>query len=404
MSTTQPAVTTPRIAIIGGGPSGLTLLNVLARKDIAATLYERDEEFDSRAHLGGTLDLNPETGQAALEAAGVWDAFVAHSRPEGMAVLVTDRTGEPLFHWVPSPETEKTARPEIDRTVLRKILVDAAPAGSIKWGHALSSVEHVPGKDEWELTFANGNKTVVDLVVGADGGRSNVRPLISDAEVQYTGITGVEVSFETDKHPELAEHVGFGSVYAYDDYKSITAQRTGDGRVRIYAFIGSQDEDEFARLYAAEGAQRTIDHTLSHFSDWAPWLQDIVRVADLNAVYPRSLYMLPVGHTWTHRKGVTLTGDAMNLMTPFAGRGANIAMYGAMQLGLAIASARGRPMEEVDAKVAEHEKELCLRAGEDARVTEFNMKAAMFAPHGSKDHFIGIAKRFMAQPPDSSST
>ncbi|EJD42404.1 FAD/NAD(P)-binding domain-containing protein, partial [Auricularia subglabra TFB-10046 SS5] len=313
-----------RIAIIGAGPIG--------RNNVPAILYERDEEFGSRAHLGGTLDLSPETGQAAIKAAGVWDAFVAHSRPEGMQVLVTDRTGEPLFHWAPSPETKKTAHPEIDRRLLRRIIVDGAPAGSIKWGHALSSVAPGPETKEWELTFANGFKTVVDLVVGADGGRSSVRPLVSDAEVQYTCITGVEVSFETAKHPELAARVGHGSVYAYDDYKSITAQRTGDGRVRIYAL----DEEAFARLYATEGPERMMEHTLSYFGDWAPWLCELVAVADRNAVYPRSLYMLPVGHTWVHRAGVTLTGDAMNLMTPFAGRGANIAMSGAMQLGLAL--------------------------------------------------------------------
>ncbi|EJD42428.1 FAD/NAD(P)-binding domain-containing protein [Auricularia subglabra TFB-10046 SS5] len=325
-SQSSQSKTTPRIAIIGAGPIG--------RNNVPAILYERDEER--------------ETGHAAIKAAGVWEAFVAHSRPEGMEVLVTDRKGD-LFHRAPSPETEKTARPEIDRTVRRRILVDGAPAGSVKWGHALSSVAPVPGTKERELRFANGFKTVVDLVVGADGGRSGVRPLVSDAEVQYTGITGVEVS---------------------------------------------------------SGYPSRQPSTRSSRRAWAtapPWLRELVAVADRNAVYPRSLYMLPVGQTWTHCAGVTLTGDAMNFMTPFAGKGANIAMYGAMQLGLAPASVRNRPTGELDAKIAEHERKLCLRAAEDAKVTEHNMKAAMFAPHGFKDHFriffIDIAKRFMAQHP-----
>ena len=45
--------TYPRIAVIGGGPGGLTLALTLHRRGIPYTVYERETSADSRAHLGG---------------------------------------------------------------------------------------------------------------------------------------------------------------------------------------------------------------------------------------------------------------------------------------------------------------------------------------------------------------
>ncbi|EJD44208.1 FAD/NAD(P)-binding domain-containing protein, partial [Auricularia subglabra TFB-10046 SS5] len=327
-------MTSPRIAIIGGGPAGLVLLNVLARNNVSATLFERDEEFSARGKLGGSLDLHPKSGQAALKAAGVWGEFEKAARPEGQAMTLVNHKGETVFAYTPPPDEVFHARPEIDRTALRKILVDAAPESSIKWGHAFVSASPVAGTSEWELTFANGHKAVVDLLVGADGGRSRVRPLVSDAAVTYTRCNGIEISWDASTHPELAGRVGPGAVYAFDNFRGLYAQRGGEGRIRAYCWVLSDDEEEYVRM-AAEPA-RAVATLLAHFDSWEPWITELVRVGQLESVVPRSLYMLPVGHSWAHRDGVTLIGDAAYLMTPFAGKGANVAMLSALKLGEAI--------------------------------------------------------------------
>ncbi|KIM92694.1 hypothetical protein OIDMADRAFT_139204, partial [Oidiodendron maius Zn] len=46
----------------------------------------------------------------------------------------------------------------------------------------------------------------------------------------------------------------------------------------------------------------------------------------------RALYMLPVGHKWDHRAGVTLIGDAAYFMTPWGGAGGNLAWEMGMSL------------------------------------------------------------------------
>ena len=58
------------IAIIGGGPGGLTLARILHVHGIDSVAYERDAGPEARSQ-GSMLDLHTDTGQAALRAAGV---------------------------------------------------------------------------------------------------------------------------------------------------------------------------------------------------------------------------------------------------------------------------------------------------------------------------------------------
>ena len=73
---------TPPIAILGAGPSGLTLGRLLDMAGIDFVIFERDVSAASAWGRGGsgTLDLHEGSGLLALQEAGLFEEFKKKAR------------------------------------------------------------------------------------------------------------------------------------------------------------------------------------------------------------------------------------------------------------------------------------------------------------------------------------
>ena len=326
------SVRDPRIAIVGAGLGGLTCARVLQQHGRSVTVFEREASADARPQ-GGSLDLHADTGQAALRSAGLLDQFHALSRPEGDEWRVLDfATAAPLTQQGPSAAG---GRPEIDRGHLRGLLLDSITEGTVRWDRAVSGVAP-QADDTCRLLFGDGTAEDFDLVVGADGAWSRVRPALSHAVPRYTGVTFVETGFDhcDTRHRDLARLVGNGSMLVKGVGRTLVAQRNSNGHIRAYiALRAPQDWHLTAGIDL--GDQRAVrTHLLTMFDGWDESLRYILRNSD-NGFINRSLFVLPASHTWEHLPGVTLLGDAAHLMPP-VGLGANLAMLDGSDLAHAL--------------------------------------------------------------------
>lgn len=340
--------TAPTIAVVGAGPGGLLTARILQLGGLHVTVYDADESLAARDQ-GGTLDLHADSGQIAIEDAQLMREFTALARPEGQAHRLLDPSGTVLVDQAPADG--EAAAPEIDRAQLRRMLVESLAPDTIRWGHRVAAV------DDGVITFTDGSTASADLVVGADGAWSRVRAALTDAVPSYTGVTFVEALFTrvTEQHPEIAELVGDGHMWANGDGRTIVLQRNSGDVVRGYvsmraeldwlAHAGLGTADGRGGILDANGTQTTDTERVrtalrERFAEFAP---ELLRVIDDSegSLPNRPIFALPTPTRWEHRVGITLLGDAAHVMSPFGGNGVNLALLDGAELARAVLTSAG---------------------------------------------------------------
>jgi 2-polyprenyl-6-methoxyphenol hydroxylase-like FAD-dependent oxidoreductase len=349
----------PRIAIVGAGPGGLTLARILHLSGIAATVFEREEGPLVRPQ-GGTLDLHEESGLLAVRRAGLDAEFQRIARYDDQGSRLLDKTGRVLFE---EPDASAGNRPEVDRTALRDMLLASLPPGRVQWGRALRDVRLQGGGSGggWNLLFPDAEAGPFDLVVGADGAWSRVRPMLSPYKPQYSGLTFVEFGIDDvdRRHPALSQLVGRGKLDVQGDGKMLIAQRNGNAHIRGYA-IFRVPPDWAAKRFDFTSPAAVRSALLAEFAGYTGAITDLFRASNDHFV-PRPIHALPVGHCWTSRRGLTLLGDAAHLMSPFGGEGVNAAMRDAAELAALLAA-----QDDWAAAVATYEMHMFERVAEAA--------------------------------------
>jgi len=365
-------MTTP-VTIVGAGLGGLTLARVLHLHGVPATVYDAEASADARTQ-GGQLDLHEHNGQLALRMAGLTEEYRAIIHQGGGAQRVLDQQGKVLAEV---SDDGSLTRPEALRGDIRRILLQSLPADTVQWGKKLVSATAL-GRGRHELTFADHTTVTTDIRVGAEGTWSKVRTLLSDQQPTYAGMSYIDTYLhDVDKrHPEAAEAVGAGAMYALVPGRGFLAHREAGNTIHTYVVL-NRPVEWFAGIDFTD-PDTTKKRIAAEFDGWAPQLLTLLTDAD-SAPILRSIHQLPDQHRWARVPGVTLLGDAAHVTVP-GGEGANIAMLDGAELGEAIAARPG----DIEAAFTAYEEVMFRRAHAEAVAAHetIDLIFGNGAPHG----------------------
>ncbi|KAE9379620.1 FAD/NAD(P)-binding domain-containing protein [Stipitochalara longipes BDJ] len=326
------------VAIIGGGLSGPILALSLQSLGIKATIYEsRPRDYPQP----GTIVLIPNSLR-------ILDRLGLLSTIKGGAFAFTlfnvvKKDGSMIGRMIMGSE-ERYGYPalRVYRDKLRHALLDAAKKSGVevKYGMRCTGIE-IETSSQAIATFEDGEKVQADLIVGADGVNSKIRPHIHPGVAsEYTG--GMFITGSLDRKDLGPFKWPLPCVIPGPAGKFALAPADKEGEViSFFAWINGQEKarEEWRELGKNKAELRKIIQ--SYNSDAYP---DVVRAL----VTETPLYILncwpfqivPKLETYVSETGrVVIMGDAAHASKPNGGQGGSVSLEDAATLAIAIKKA-----------------------------------------------------------------
>lgn len=322
------------IAVIGGGYAGAVAGLALSQIGANVKVYEQAGEIKE---VGAGIGLRPATVKL-FKKLGIFEAIEKVTSPsEYFEILDAQGNVIQREEWPFLSEGEdKHYTRMIHRGDFIETLAAQLPAGVLQLGYKATEV--VDNGSSASVTFTNGEEITADIVVGADGIKSQVRALLADNQPVPQGAHAYRAVIDGD----LAE-----GLMTDDNLRLYLDNETGGmiyflplrhrgehGQVSFDITVPSDDLS-----WNPDVTKEQILHSVRNFDERLIRIVEKLDMADVNT---RSAHDIDPVDTW-NSDAVVLIGDAAHAMLHHQGQGANSAVLDAGALADALVAADSVP-------------------------------------------------------------
>ena len=313
-----------RIAIIGAGLGGSAAAALLQGAGFNVALYEQAEEF---SRLGAAIQLGPNLVKV-LQRIGIAERVARAGISLAAWLSRKWDTGEELLHYPFEAEERYGAKfIQAHRGDFHALLIDALKPGTVRFGKRLIDLDIVG--NGVDLRFEDGAKATADIVIGADGIRSQVRQVLGGVETPtYMGEIAHRAIFPTEllggfQTPDYTKWWGEIGEYRMCNHYYFTADR------KEYFVYTSTPLADWP--YDSSSVPGDLDSVMEAFEGAHPDLLRVLRAIPQGSSTRWAQFVCEPLDFWSQGP-VALLGDAVHPMPPYMGQGAAMAVEDASML------------------------------------------------------------------------
>jgi salicylate hydroxylase len=318
-----------KIGIIGAGIGGLTAALALQRAGFRPRVFEQAPVLTA---VGAGISITPNAAKG-LESLGLTEALRDASEEPPHQIVRHWQSGDLLvdIDRAPCRATYGAAYYQLHRADLHEVLrkpVLENDAHSLVLDSGFVAAES--SGETVDVAFRNGTRETFDLLIGADGVKSQVRARFfgTDApdftgHVAWRGLVPAEKLASWNFPP--------GSSVAAGPGRSFVRYPVSHGA--LVNWVAFACRSNWSAESWSQRAERS--EVAAEFAGWYPEIGAIIEATPPDSIYKWGLFTRKPLPQW-HRGVVTLLGDAAHPMLPYMGQGAAMAIEDGVILGRAL--------------------------------------------------------------------